>query len=893
MRIIKPALDETLYMYCKKNKFLSLDYTNEISWFEDIKQLLSEIPSFLTQELRGIPLNQNRFKNLNISQLKCIYSLVVETKSSYHPFFYKDIKSNNDTLWGLTLLHTIYFLLAKKFKKPLPDKIKFLNLAFSIFEVDSKFVLLGPVALQEDFADEDTKITYIKNLKQYFVIEQHAYELINLFNQRETISQLKYEEKVKQIHPTFKYTQCFNNQNARSKSELRSLAIYCIYLNKHNKKKIKDIDETSFKKFCKDIKTDDITSQIKSAKTSREFESIEWFNNLSFKHTTFEKDIDRFTTDAMNFLCTKLQADTYIFNRYYQHNDTFELQEQKDLHPKFKSCIKDTIHKINTDEAIKHRSISYLVVNGYKQDIKPINLIGDLDEYDIHQIFDNDPTINSILSIPLIFDKRVFAVIHFLGFSKHQFDEIDQKFLLKHASIISRRYIENIFDTNFSHITKLLEGLEKTINNQKSLNKRIHEICENITKIFSCDGLALWINQKEVYHTQKELDEITLEAEINFSKQNRYPFDANGKKCLFSNDQHMDIIVSSDVRKTCSLAPQGKTCNHCKGLFTQNEIISFMTSPIKSHKGVLTGTLMIFDRSHRNYDERTQNMFKRISLHLGSILNIISSIKYQTQQNDERSLHESAQYLNMIDSRAKDLERRLDNFYFPNQHDKSGIFLNIQDIKDYTSYTKHFLFMLFQQGKFTKKYDALLKKDIINVQQCKESILLKQVVIQVLNANKNKMNQSKNITYKDELKHKIKAKLPKQEFHNVINNIVNNAIKYGKSGTYIKISDELTLQYYNLSIENIGYMIHQDEQERIFQKNYRGNVTKSELLEQKEFQETTSENKGIGLYYAKEIANAWNGNIKLEQEQNQSKTNTRFSRKRFLIKIPIKIIFKE
>ena len=885
MRILSYDSDD-LYDYCKKNRLFSFDYSDKYSWLKDIEKVIKSIPSFLKDVDDLESFSYKSFEDVKLIHIKKLYELVYMTESSNHPFLYKTMKLNLP-FRCLTILYSIYVKLSLELKKELPKNIKFLNFSFRAYAVDSMVLILGPIHLKEDFLDEKIKIEYIVRLKNFFSIKGHTYDLINLLNQRESVLLSDFETKSDRLHATFKYTFCFEQTHQYEKKELRLLAAYCIDLNKNGRKESKDIDKKSFYEYRKNRKYTEVISRIKSKKTAREFESIDLFNNLIFKHV----DFDKFTSDAMGFLKAKLQADTYIFNRYYQHNKTYKLQAQKNLNPKYKDSIECVIDKMNSDKLYRKSTISHQIVTGYYEDKKPINLIDDFDKHDIVQMFDNSPKVQSALSIPLIFDNRIFAIIHFLGFSKYQFDEIDQRFLLKHAPIISRRYIENVFDENLSHITKLLEGFESKISNQKSLTNKITQICEDITKIFSCDGVALWINKKEVFHTQKELDEATLEAEINFledGEDDRYPFDINGEDCLFFNFNKRDIIVINSIEDECSMSRNENFYMPYKDKFIQKGITSFIAVAIKNYQGKLTGTLVIFDKDSREYADHTQSMVQRVALHLGAILNTISAVRYQTQQNDERSLHESAQYLNMIDSRAKDLESRLKDIYFPTRYDKQSVFLNIEDIKDYAAYTKSFLFGLFQHGKFTKKYDSLLKKDIKNVQQCKEFIEVKQVVIQVLVANKKHMNQDLDITYSNELKLKTEVKLPKLELHNVISNIIKNAIKYGQHGSYIKITEDINSHYYNLYIENIGHIIHSHEVDRIFTKGYRGRVIKNDFFDKKEFKESLSENKGLGLYYAKSLSKSWKGNVKLVKSIPKGKSG--FAKNQFLIKIPIRIV---
>jgi len=295
---------------------------------------------------------------------------------------------------------------------------------------------------------------------------------------------------------------------------------------------------------------------------------------------------------------------------------------------------------------------------------------------------------------------------------------------------------------------------------------------------------------------------------------------------------------------------------------------------------------MVFSKSYRQFNEVVQRMLTKIALHFGMIINTITHAKYKSKRLDERVLHESGQYLNIIDSRARDLERRLKELYISDNYEKYRLFLNIEDIKDYISYTTNFLHKLFRDDRVIKKYDELLKKDIENILNNTKYIHVKKPINQVLAVNEQRMNYEKNIIYKNEIRHSVQIKIPLKQLHDIFHNMINNAIKYGKTGTYIKVSDKISSRFYNIYIENIGYNIEESEKDDIFRKGFRGKVTKFLLIDKEEFQESISENKGIGLYYVKQVLKSIMGNVKLIEVSPIG--NTGFSKVIFEIKIPKK-----
>lgn len=93
-------------------------------------------------------------------------------------------------------------------------------------------------------------------------------------------------------------------------------------------------------------------------------------------------------------------------------------------------------------------------------------------------------------------------------------------------------------------------------------------------------------------------------------------------------------------------------------------------------------------------------------------------------------------------------------------------------------------------------------------------------------------------------------------FENAINNILDNAIKYG--GNEIKVSLEQNSKTFSISISDNGNSITKANKEKIFEKFYR--IPKGNTHDVKGF--------GIGLYYTKKIVEKHGGNIQLNLEKN-------------------------
>jgi hypothetical protein len=94
-----------------------------------------------------------------------------------------------------------------------------------------------------------------------------------------------------------------------------------------------------------------------------------------------------------------------------------------------------------------------------------------------------------------------------------------------------------------------------------------------------------------------------------------------------------------------------------------------------------------------------------------------------------------------------------------------------------------------------------------------------------------------------------------EQIEQVTYNLLNNAIKYALPYTKVKFdcrldSDE---KYYVMRVTNYGYPIAKEDEQRIFQYQYRGRNT------------LDNSGEGVGLYYSKKIAKSHQGDVYLEQ----------------------------
>lgn len=139
-----------------------------------------------------------------------------------------------------------------------------------------------------------------------------------------------------------------------------------------------------------------------------------------------------------------------------------------------------------------------------------------------------------------------------------------------------------------------------------------------------------------------------------------------------------------------------------------------------------------------------------------------------------------------------------------------------------------------------------LEKDTYNVTKILDSIVKKHKI--QTNKKVNFITQNQDIS----------AQIDAFHFDNAINNILDNAIKYGGNTINIELSQNPIA--FTVSISDDGNVLKKENKDKIFEKFYR--VPKGNTHDVKGF--------GIGLYYAKKITEKHGGTIHLDLENNKT-----------------------
>ena len=176
---------------------------------------------------------------------------------------------------------------------------------------------------------------------------------------------------------------------------------------------------------------------------------------------------------------------------------------------------------------------------------------------------------------------------------------------------------------------------------------------------------------------------------------------------------------------------------------------------------------------------------------------------------------------------------------------------------------------LLEQTYISNERMIRLINDLLDVSRIEEGRLLydqedariEDVLDSVIEASQ-EMLRNKNMVLEVNKKETPKVRIDKEKIGVVIQNLLENAIKYTEQGGKIKITLDNDEKNVIFKIEDSGVGIPKSQQDRIFTKFFRAeNVTRME-----------TNGTGLGLYTTKNIVQAHKGQIWFESEENKGTT---------------------
>jgi signal transduction histidine kinase len=112
-------------------------------------------------------------------------------------------------------------------------------------------------------------------------------------------------------------------------------------------------------------------------------------------------------------------------------------------------------------------------------------------------------------------------------------------------------------------------------------------------------------------------------------------------------------------------------------------------------------------------------------------------------------------------------------------------------------------------------------------------------------------------------------------FHEVVENLVNNAIEYTRDGGTVDVNLKKIKDIISVSVKDTGIGISEGDKEKLFTKFFRS----------EEAVKSHPEGTGLGLYVVKSYVERWGGKIDVESVYGKGST--------FTITLPIRSINSE
>lgn len=176
---------------------------------------------------------------------------------------------------------------------------------------------------------------------------------------------------------------------------------------------------------------------------------------------------------------------------------------------------------------------------------------------------------------------------------------------------------------------------------------------------------------------------------------------------------------------------------------------------------------------------------------------------------------------------------------------------------------------LLEQTYISNERMIRLINDLLDVSRIEEGRLLynqedaqMEDVLDSVVENSQEMIRNKNVVLEINKKETPKVRIDKEKIGVVIQNLLENAVKYTEPGGKIKITLDNDEKNVIFKIEDSGVGIPKSQQDRIFTKFFRAeNVTRME-----------TDGTGLGLYTIKNIVRAHKGQIWFESEENKGTT---------------------
>ena len=351
------------------------------------------------------------------------------------------------------------------------------------------------------------------------------------------------------------------------------------------------------------------------------------------------------------------------------------------------------------------------------------------------------------------------------------------------------------------HLTKLLERSEEIRIKTEAERKKISLVFNNFT-----DGIIILDEEDRIFLINPEavkILELDLEKLLGKSFQ---------MMTYFPKTKPIEFILSSGL----------KNIYRKEIVLEKDFIVELSVVPLDLGRNTTNHLLIIHDISKEKIISKMKTEFVSLTAH--QLRNPLSTIKWSM------SMLKNGDFGKLTKKQHEVIENT-------SQSNESLISL-VDDLLNVTH---------IEEGKYLYKTEAVDIREIIN---------------KIINEHKSGLKKGKiKIIFE---KPKIFPEIPldSDKIKLVIQNLIDNAIKYSSSNGKINISLKNNDKEIELKIQDFGIGIPKSQQEKIFMEFFRANnAIKKDGV-----------GSGLGLFLSKKIIEAHSGKIWFESEENKGTT---------------------
>lgn len=442
----------------------------------------------------------------------------------------------------------------------------------------------------------------------------------------------------------------------------------------------------------------------------------------------------------------------------------------------------------------------YLPINSLRRGIEIIEK-GDLE----YSVGTNDK--DEIGELSRSFDKMVWSL-------KKSLEEVDHKVKLQTKQIIAK-------DKKLANKQKALLNVLEDVEEEKKLTSQERDNLNTVLSSIGDGVLAMDIDYKIIIFNQAATVISGFSAEDVIGK--------NYGDVLKFIDQKTGLINSSFITDAISFGKTSLIPEHT--LLTKKDgssvVVADIAAPLKDISGKIRGCVVAFrDATRESEVDRMKTEFVSLASH--QLNTPLTGIKWFLEL--------------LIKGKAGKLSKQQEEFAQQAASSNDRMIKLVADLLNISH--------IESGSKF------VIEKKLINI-----ITLIKTVIIENLILAK-KTNRNLTITLSNNTPKKLMVNIDSLKIIQVLNNLINNAVKYADNNSEIKIDLVNKKNEVVFSVKNKGVGIPLKQQRRIFEKFFRGaNIITKEAV-----------GNGLGLYIAKSIIETHGGKMWFESVPNKETT---------------------